>query len=183
MVPPSGTSKKPYAKSLLEYMIRGLPLGDFYGYGQAVRSPMAGVVVACENSIPERNPVNIVKDVAYAKKATRDLIDNNAPSTTITGNYVLIKGEGNVYVLLAHLRPGTVTVRIGQNIAQGETVGRLGHSGNSTMPHLHMQFMDSADYKVAHGIPFAFRDYDVKTKNGWRRVAEGLPTDSDIVRF
>lgn len=183
MVPPSGDSRKPYSKRFARYLVSGLPLDSFYGYGQSVYAPIAGVVVAIENDIAERNPANILRDVAYARRATNDYIAGIAPSTAITGNFALIKGEGNVYVLLAHLKPGSVAVRPGQCVAPGDLVGELGHSGNSTMPHLHMQFMDSPDYRVARGIPFAFQEYEVKTKTGWKRVTGGLPKDSEIVRF
>lgn len=183
MVPPEGTSKKPYTISLAGYLTRGAALGSFYGYGQPVHSPISGVVIACENDIAERDPANIFNDVAYAKKATKDFIERKGQSTIITGNYVLIRGEGTVHVLLAHLKTGSVSVRLGQKIARGEMIGQLGHSGNSTMPHLHMQFMDSPDYRIANGIPFVMQEYEVKTGTGWRLVTGGLPTDFEIVRF
>jgi hypothetical protein len=33
----------------------------------------------------------------------------------------------------------------GQRVRAGEVLGRVGHTGNSTAPHLHFQLMDSAD--------------------------------------
>lgn len=45
----------------------------------------------------------------------------------------------------AHLVPGSVAVIEGQAMAEAEVIGRVGHSGNSTSPHLHFQLMYSAD--------------------------------------
>ena len=62
-------------------------------------------------------------------------------------------------------------------------IGQLGHSGNSTMPHLHMQFMNSKDYKVAEGLPFVFESYEVKRDNKWVKVYKSVPKVQDIIRY
>ena len=49
-------------------------------------------------------------------------------------------------------------------------IGELGHSGNSTMPHLHMQFMNCRDYRVAKGIPFVIKEYEIKDGKNWISV-------------
>jgi hypothetical protein len=41
-------------------------------------------------------------------------------------------------IKLAHLQRGSVTVQPGDAIAAGEIVGRVGNSGNSSEPHLHV---------------------------------------------
>jgi murein DD-endopeptidase MepM/ murein hydrolase activator NlpD len=56
------------------------------------------------------------------------------------------------YALYAHLAPGTVAVASGQQVRAGEVLGRVGHSGNSTAPHLHFHLMDSANPLHARGI-------------------------------
>ena len=62
--------KKPYRSSILKYIIRGVPLSDFYGWGQPVYSPISGKVVAIENGIMERRIVNPFTDLQYMRKAT-----------------------------------------------------------------------------------------------------------------
>lgn len=75
---------------------------------------------------------------------------------TAAGNHVIVDiGEGR-FVLYAHLVPGSVTVAKGEYVQQGQVLGRLGNSGNSTAPHLHFQVMDSPSTLNATGLPFVF---------------------------
>ncbi|MFE0461586.1 peptidoglycan DD-metalloendopeptidase family protein [Kitasatospora sp. NPDC058965] len=53
------------------------------------------------------------------------------------GNHVVLD-TGDAVVKLAHLRPGSVTVTVGQHVEAGRLLGEVGNSGNSTEPHLHL---------------------------------------------
>ena len=183
MVKDNDFLKKPYGKSIFEYLFKGLQLNDFYGWGQAIYSPVAGEVVEVENNIDERNPVNIFKDYKNSIEVTKEFIKNEASPKIITGNYVMIKINETSYALLAHLKKGSINVAVGQRIQKREVIGKLGHSGNSTMPHLHMQFMNSSDYKISKGLPFVFESYEVKQDKKWVKVYNAIPKISDIIRY
>jgi len=183
MVQENGLIKKSYRKSFFEYLFKGLDLTDFYGWGQTIYSPVSGTVIETEDGIEERNPVNILADYTNTVKVTKDFIEHGAPSNAITGNYVMIKTDQNVYALLAHLKNGSIKVKAGQTIGVHDEIGQLGHSGNSTMPHLHMQFMNSKDYRVAQGIPFVFESYEVKQNYEWVRMHNALPKAKEIIRY
>jgi murein DD-endopeptidase MepM/ murein hydrolase activator NlpD len=92
----------------------------------------------------------------------------------LAGNHVVV-GTGGTYALYAHLAPGSVVVTSGQRVRAGEVIGRVGHTGNSTAPHLHFQLMDSADPLQARGIPCAFSAYLVERDGRWQRVERGVP--------
>jgi murein DD-endopeptidase MepM/ murein hydrolase activator NlpD len=53
------------------------------------------------------------------------------------GNYVLIEC-GDIEVLLAHMQQGSVTVAVNDQVSTGEPLGKVGNSGNTTEPHLHI---------------------------------------------
>jgi Peptidase family M23 len=183
MVQEDDVLKKSYRKSFFEYLFKGLSLDDFYGWGQTVYSPVAGEVVEVEDTIEERNPVNIFKDIKNTIKVTKDYLKNRVSTKALTGNYVMIKVNDHVYALLAHLKKNSIKVEVGQRIKEHEVIGQLGHSGNSTMPHLHMQFMNSQVYEVAEGLPFVFDTYEIKKGKKWVRIVDSVPTQHDVVRF
>ena len=50
-----------------------------------------------------------------------------------------------LFVVLAHLRHGTVQVSEGDLVREGDPLALLGNSGNTTMPHLHLQVQTHVD--------------------------------------
>lgn len=175
--------KKPYKSSIIKYIISGVPLSDFYGWGQTVYSPTNGKIIAIENNIPERQIVNPFTDLQYMRKATKEYISFRKFPEKIAGNYVLLEISKSQYALLAHLVKGSIIVKPGESVEIGQALGKLGHSGNSTMPHLHMQFMNSVDFNNAEGIPFKIREYEVIKDEKWQKVNNSIPTDKDIIRY
>jgi murein DD-endopeptidase MepM/ murein hydrolase activator NlpD len=77
---------------------------------------------------------------------------------------------------------GSVVVRAGQAVRVGDVLGRVGHTGNSTAPHLHFQLMDGPDPITARGVPCAFRAYEVERDDGWHLVERGIPLARDRIR-
>ena len=183
MIKENDVFKKPYRKSFLEYLFKGLQLSDFYGWGKKVYSPVNGEVIEIENNISERNPVNIFRDLKNAIDVTNDNIKNISSPKKITGNYVMLKMTDNEYALLVHLKKGSVSVKVGQKVKIHDVLGELGYSGNSTMPHLHMQFMDSSDFSIAKGIPFVINSYKLKKNNKWVRISNSVPKVEDIIKL
>jgi hypothetical protein len=88
-------------------------------FGQPVYAPCDGEVVEVENELP-------------------DLTPPESDSENKAGNYVLLRREDGVAVLLAHLRQGSVVVAPGQRVEEGALLGEVGNSGNTTEPHLHV---------------------------------------------
>jgi hypothetical protein len=99
-----------YPKDLASYAI----------FGEPIYSPCDGIVVATENTAPDLPPPNTVESDAKA------------------GNHVLLQCRPDAYVLLAHLQQGSVLVSLGKTVQTGDELGRIGNSGNSTEPHLHI---------------------------------------------
>jgi len=86
-------------------------------------------------------------------------------SGRVVGNHVIIRLDDGVYALLAHLRQGSATVRVGQHVDRGERVARCGNSGNSSEPHVHLQLMDTRRVFLAAGVPFTFTGTDALPAN------------------
>jgi peptidase M23-like protein len=69
---------------------------------------------------------------------------------------VIAVADAGPFVLLAHLRRGSVEVAAGDRVQAGDLVAACGNSGNSTQPHLHIQATDSTEWDRARGLPIAF---------------------------
>ncbi len=63
------------------------------------------------------------------------------------GHTVVIDHGGGIKTRYAHMYPGSITVRAGQKVYQGQQIGRIGSTGNSTGPHLHFEMLVNG-YKV-----------------------------------
>jgi murein DD-endopeptidase MepM/ murein hydrolase activator NlpD len=81
-----------------------------------------------------------------------DSYDLNEP----VGNFVVIQHGPALFSLYAHMMHSSATVSIGDPVAAGQVIGRIGNSGYSTAPHIHFQYMDNVDMIVGKGLPALF---------------------------
>ena len=54
------------------------------------------------------------------------------------GNYVVVSHSDGTSTLYAHMN-STPPVSVGQNVSQGDVIGHVGTTGNSTGNHLHLE--------------------------------------------
>jgi murein DD-endopeptidase MepM/ murein hydrolase activator NlpD len=120
-----------------------------------------------------------VREFALALKNALTFTPADLPA--VLGNHVIVRRD-DLFAAFVHLAPGSVAVREGQDVGLGEVIGRVGHTGNSTSPHLHFQLMDSADPMVAKGIPCAFATYEVLRGGAWVPAESALPGKTDRIR-
>jgi murein DD-endopeptidase MepM/ murein hydrolase activator NlpD len=114
-------------------------------YGQPVLAVADATVVTAVDQYPDQIP-----------GAPTGVTPENAE-----GNHVSLDLEDGRYALYAHLKPGTITVREGDRVAQGQIIGELGNSGSSTGPHLHFHVMDGPSGLVADGLPYVFAEFEL----------------------
>ncbi len=172
-----------YGVSLLQYLILGVSLKDYYCWGQEVYAPCDGIVVQAEDGYKERGRTNLLSDLYRAYKNARFFDPQKDKVQSVAGNYIILECGQRVYAALVHLKTGSIQVTAGQRVRKGEVIGRVGHSGNSFAPHLHFQLMDSSDMATANGLPCAFKQYEVFRAGEWQRVVNGIPSNKDRIRF
>ncbi len=135
---------------------RGARAEEYFCYGREVRAAAGGTVVRVEGRVRR----------AFLGWGVCDFT-----ARSVFGNYVLVEhGEGE-FGLYAHLVRGSVTVTAGDGVNRGQVLGRCGHTGHSTEPHLHFHLQDSADLFQGMGLPVRFS----------RLLVDGEPGDSVLL--
>ncbi len=114
-------------------------------------------------------PVVAVREARVVKAFDRlpDQIPNHPTKVGIRkadGNYVILALGQHRFAFYAHLEAGSVRVRAGQHVREGQVIGRLGNSGSSTGPHLHFQVMNRPSALDSDGLPFVFDRFYLRGK-------------------
>lgn len=139
----------------------GETIHDYYAFGAPVVAPADGRVV----------------------RAVGHLEDNaigNLDTTNNWGNTLVIAHAGGIYSALSHLQQGSLVVREGEAVVRGQVLGRVGNSGRSPVPHLHLQLQTSPDV----GAPTVAGEFlqFIRTCDGLRQyVTHGSPATGDQV--
>jgi len=185
----TNSTTKFYKGSKFKYFTIGIPIDKCYCYKEAVYSPVDGKVIVVKDGVKEPKRLNPIRDLLR--------VVWNSISITIKaliipvkkiklhkyiGNYIIIN-FGEIYAFFAHISPGSICVKEGQMIKKGDLLGLVGHTGNSTAPHLHFHLMDSPDLLTAKGIPCAFKKYDVLIDGEWQSVKNHIPKSNQRIRF
>jgi hypothetical protein len=109
-------------------------LEDYAIFNDTVYSPCDGIVMRTENDNPDNIPPS----------------RKRGPTNT---NLVTIE-TSSYYVFMAHFKQGSVLVKEGQRIKQGQPIALVGNSGFTLEPHLHIQ----AHKKTQNGLPWYRED-------------------------
>ncbi|MCC6797026.1 MAG: peptidoglycan DD-metalloendopeptidase family protein [Candidatus Hydrogenedentes bacterium] len=131
------------------YLSGSSKLEDYGCYGTPVVAPISGKIIAAHDGEPD---------------ATPGVSSNNY--TKPLGNHVAILLDTNTYLIIAHLKNGSVAVKNGDVVTEGQFLGECGNSGNTSEPHIHIhhQRQDPNVFPVsfAEGLPLYFRGHDGK---------------------
>lgn len=119
---------------------------SWLGYGKELLASADGVVARVVKGEPDNKP-------------------GESPPFPISlsngaGNIVILHIGDGIYILYAHLVPGSNDhLEVGDFVAKGEMIGLLGNTGQSGAPHLHYQVMDGNSIAEAEGVPFIFEEF------------------------
>jgi murein DD-endopeptidase MepM/ murein hydrolase activator NlpD len=125
----------------------GAPLTDYAGFGMPVLAPIDGRIVEVTDGYADTPPGtngdhanNLVMDIA-----------------------------GGRYLVLSHLKQGSVTVHVGDVVRRGQPLAAVGNNGHSSAPHLHLQIQDSPAGTVDadRTYPLLFRNVHITRGGAW----------------
>ncbi|HEX5072970.1 MAG TPA: M23 family metallopeptidase [Gemmatimonadaceae bacterium] len=120
---------------------------SYFAEGVDALAVANGTVVEVKDSIPENVP-------GINSRAVPITLE------TVGGNHVIIDIGGGYYAFYAHLRPGSLKVKLGDKVTRGQVVGHVGNTGNSTEPHLHFHLADANSPLGSEGVPYRM-DFEV----------------------
>jgi len=144
----------------------GLDNEDYYVWDEDVHLPTGGIVVEVVSDAPDLPP--------------------GPPDRSAINNFVGVQIYGGFYIYLLHLRQGSVPpdVVVGARLDTGALVGRVGNSGVSAEPHLHvatLAYDGSADPPRTWSVPSEWRDVWVSAGRGSEFANFAVPTSGDYV--
>jgi len=120
---------------------------SWLGYGAELIAVADGVVSRVVKGLPDNKP-------GESPPFPISLSDG-------AGNIVIMHIGNGIYVLYAHMIPGSNDhLEVGDFVAKGKMVGLLGNTGQSGAPHLHFQVMDGNSIAEAEGVTFEFEQFD-----------------------
>lgn len=164
-------------------------LASYAYFGADIHAVADGPVVAVVDGLPEqvpgKNPTGLTLDQYGGNHIVQDI------------------GNGN-YAFYAHLQPGSLQVKVGDQLTTGQVIAALGNSGNSDAPHLHFHVMSTPDPLRSNGLPFVIDSFTVDGRLpsdnaldpliggapaelvpglGPREVSDVMPMNLDIITF
>lgn len=127
------------------YLLDSPELAAYGCWNTPVLSPIDARVHAAEDGRPDARPGEL---------STREPL----------GNHVVLALPTGTFLVIAHLKQGSVRVRAGDRVHAGDVIGACGNSGHTSEPHIHIhhQRQDPTRHPVgfAEGLPLFFRDHD-----------------------
>jgi hypothetical protein len=153
---------------------------NYFGFGKEIYAVADGRVADALDGLPDIETIYSAPPATFA---------------TAAGNYVILDIGDGKYACYAHMVQGSVKVKKGDFVKEGNLLGLMGNSGNSDLPHLHFQVVeDTPMFLGAEGYPHEYRSFEVMgTINETRAIERmslpgatitGLWEDvSDIVVF
>jgi hypothetical protein len=130
----------------------GSRLEDHFAFGKPVRAPADGVVRTIHDGEPD-GPIGQWRVLGAA------------------GNHIVLQVAEREFLFIAHLERGSIAVRPGDRVVAGQAIARVGNSGNSSEPHVHLHLQDTPTSFLGEGIPLYFHGYRLRGT----LVARGMP--------
>lgn len=147
---------------------------SYYCYDKNVLAPADGTVVEIGNSCEDGRIMTPG--------------DMEATANDIRGNYIIIKHADGEYGFLGHLKPESITVKVGQSVCCGEIIAKCGNTGNSSEPHVHFHVQDGINFFTSAGVPISFENIKVSRQKNFhlyddRKISDAYTISETTVRI
>ena len=106
---------------------------DYFAFAREILTPADGIVT------------DVISGV-------RDNVPGSMNPYSALGNAVFIRHREQEVSLFAHLKLGSIKVKVGDKVKRGQVIGLCGNSGNSSEPHLHYHLQNTPVIQDGTGI-------------------------------
>lgn len=121
---------------------------NYHAEGVDALAVANGIVVEVKDGLPENVP-------GINSRAVPITLE------TVGGNHVVIDIGGGHYAFYAHVKPGSLRVKLGDRVKRGQVIALVGNTGNSTEPHLHFHVSDGISPLGSEGVPYRLDSFEV----------------------
>ena len=145
---------------------------DWFGFGVKVYAPGKGRIVEVVDNIQD----NILGERMF----DFDEVSRNPKS--MAGNYVIIDHKNGEYSLIGHFMQGSIDVKEGDEIEQGQYIAQMGFSGaTADWVHIHYELRDGIELFGSEGLPSYFGNFNRILGSNMIKVEKGQIDTGDIV--
>lgn len=145
---------------------------SYYAWGEDVLSAGWGRVVA-----------------VVADQPDLEIGEAPSPARHPAGNHVVVQHGRALFSVYAHLQQWSLSVGVGDRVERGQVLGRVGNSGSSTEPHLHVHFTDRwagsseplRDFYYSQGVPALFWGAQVLREGALLPLHGATPLEFDLI--
>lgn len=148
---------------------------SYYSYEKPVLAVADGRIVTARDGLPDNIPGH------------GDAFHPAVPITleTVAGNIITLDLGDGQFAYYMHLQPGSLRVKVGQLVKQGQLLAFVGGSGDAREPHLHFEVTTSSKLLAGEGVPYLIDRYSSKSTSDGRTElhTRELPLDKNVVMF
>ena len=144
-------------------------------FGKPVCAPAGGKVIAVKNDVADND---------YKGKLIQAPKMAAGVDPLGKGNYIVIQHANGEYSELMNLEKGSITVKPGDMVKNGQQVAAVGFSGNARYPQLHYTVTSSPGKQkvlAAEGVPNYFNNYKLFRGDNVVKINRSRIDSGDIV--
>ncbi len=112
---------------------------DYTIFGEQAIAATDGTVMTVIDDLPEQVPGALPEKISLPEA---------------DGNSVVVDIGDGLYMVYAHMQPGSIEVKEGDTVERSDPIGLVGNTGNSSAPHLHFHIMDGPSALTSEGVPY-----------------------------
>ena len=143
---------------------------DWFGFGSLILAPAGGIVRESRNTVDD----NILGQKMFDFRLVFEDIK------AFYGNYVIIDHQNGEYSVLLHLKKGSVLVKPGDRVKQGQPIAQMGISGDADYVHLHYQLISGLEIN-SESLPSYFDNFRWWHGQTFTLIKTGSLESGDIV--